>query len=194
VPDKLRQDLEKNNVSILAAESEQRISLWTLKETQSLHFPQVDFTTGYSYARNRSGAGLILLNRTNGYNYGLSFRWNLFDGLNVSRQIHNARLNYSSTGLQLTDVKYQQSTVLENAIRNFQNNLDILKLETDNITLARENLDIALERFRSGLSTSLELREAQKSFEDAEVRLVQVQYAAKQSETELMRLNGQLVK
>ena len=135
-----------------------------------------------------------MLNQSQGINYGLSVRWNLFDGFNVSRQVKNASLDYESSQLHLEDLKLSVSTQVENALRNFSNNLKILTLETENILLARENLDVAFERFRTGLSTSLELKNAQYSFQNAEARLVQAQYDAKMSETELMRLNGELVK
>jgi outer membrane protein TolC len=91
-------------------------------------------------------------------------------------------------------MQLQVSIQLEKALRDFDNNLNILALEQENILLARENLDVAFERFRTGLSNSLELKNAQLSFQDAEVRLVQAQYAAKVSEVSLMKLNGELVK
>jgi outer membrane protein TolC len=67
-------------------------------------------------------------------------------------------------------------------------------LEEENILLAKENVTIALERNRLGLTTILELRETQKSLEDAYNRLIQARYAAKQAETELLRLKGDLAK
>jgi outer membrane protein TolC len=53
---------------------------------------------------------------------------------------------------------------------------------------------IALERFRQGVSTYLELREAQKSLEDAYDRLIAARYNTKVSETELLRLKGAIVR
>jgi outer membrane protein TolC len=192
--DSLRSSIMQTNYSILSAQRDQRISMWGLKEAQSLHLPTVGFSAGYNYLRTSSQAGLILLNQNNGYNYGVNLNWNLFNGFDVSRQVKNARLSYASSGYYLDDIKYQVNTALEKAIRDFNNNINIFHLEQSNILLAQENLDIALERFRSGLSNSLELKEAQRSFQDAEVRLVQIQYQSKLSETELMKLNGELVK
>ncbi len=190
----LRNTAQQNNFSILAAQHDQKISLLTMKETKSLRFPVIDFSGGYNYTRNKSQAGFLLLNQSAGYNYGLTLHWNLFDGFNVNREVKNAKLSYESTGFHLKDMQLQVSTQLEKALRDFSNNLSILTLEQDNILLAKENLDVAYERFRSGLSSSLELKNAQLSFQNAETRLVQVQYATKISETELMRLNGELVR
>ena len=190
----LRNSVQQNNLMLMIAQHDQRIQHFALKETRSLRFPFVDFTGGYNYTRTKSEAGFLLLNQGNGYNYGLSLSWNLFDGFNVSRMVKNAKLDYESSGYRLQDMQLQVSTQLEKALRDFNNNINILTLEQENILLARENLDVAFERFSTGLSNSLELKNAQLSYQNAEVRLVQAQYAAKISETELMRLNGELIK
>jgi len=193
-PDQLRTSVLQNNFLVQSSAREKNISLYMLKEMKAQRFPTIDFSTGYNYLNNKSAAGFLLVNQTTGYNYGVGLRWNLFDGSNVNRQIKNAKLNLASTGFYEEDVKLQVSTQLEKAMRDFDNNMEVLALEQDNILLARENLDVAFERFRSGLYSSLQLKDAQSSFSDAQVRLVQAQYAAKLSETELMRLNGELVR
>jgi len=193
-PDSLYKTVPENNYTIRSAIYDQRISAISLREAQSFRSPEIDFTAGYNYSRVNSQAGLLLLNQNLGFNYGFNFSWNLFNGFNTSRQIKNARINYENSKFTLSDVKLQVNTELEKAIRNFTNNLAILQLEQENILLASENLNIALERYRSGLSIALELQQAQKSFQDGDTRLVQAQYNAKLSETELLRLNGELVK
>jgi len=190
----LRNSVAQQNTSIQAAKSDQRISLLSWKETKSLRYPWLDFYAGYNYNRSKSEAGFLLLNQTTGYNYGISLGWNIFDGFNVTRQVKNANLEYRNAEFRLQDLQLQVNIQLEKALRDFDNNLDILALEEENILLARENLEVAFERFRTGLSNSLELKNAQLSFQDAEVRLVQAQYAAKVSEVSLMKLNGELVK
>jgi outer membrane protein TolC len=77
---------------------------------------------------------------------------------------------------------------------NYQFQVSALQLEQENIELAKENVAIALERFKLGVSTYLELREAQKSLEDAYDRLIAARYNTKLAETELLRLKGDLVR
>jgi outer membrane protein TolC len=52
---------------------------------------------------------------------------------------------------------------------------------------------VALERFKQGVSTSIELREAQQSLEDGFNRLINARYNIKLAETQLLRLNGTLI-
>jgi outer membrane protein len=53
-------------------------------------------------------------------------------------------------------------------------------------------LEIALEQFRLATITSVELRETQNILSNTENRLIDAQYEAKVSETELLRLSGAL--
>jgi outer membrane protein len=56
------------------------------------------------------------------------------------------------------------------------------------------NVDVALEQFEVGTITSVELREVQEQFIQAESRLLTAQFEAKQAEVELLRLSGQLLR
>jgi len=184
--------LQKNN-SLAFAQKNVTTSNLAIKEIESQRFPIVGLNAGYYYGRSENAAGFVLLNQNLGYTAGIGISWNLFNGFNVNRQVKDARLNSMNSELQYKDVRNQVESGLVTAYRNFQNSVELLKLEEDNIILAKKNMEINLERFRLGYVTSLQLKDAQKSFLDAESRLVAARYDAKVSETELMRLNGALV-
>jgi outer membrane protein TolC len=75
----------------------------------------------------------------------------------------------------------------------YQNNLVLLELEKQNLETARENLDIALERYKLGSLSGLELREVQRSLLDAEERLLSVQYQTKLAEISLLQISGRVM-
>ena len=81
---------------------------------------------------------------------------------------------------------------ISNAYKDYEYQKKALTLEEENIELAKENVIIALARFRQGVSSYLELREAQISLEDAYNRLIAARYNTKLAETELLRLKGDL--
>ncbi len=81
-----------------------------------------------------------------------------------------------------------------NAFKDYELQKQALELEEANILLAKENISIILETYRLGQATYLQLREAQKSLEDAYNRLIAARYNTKLAETELLRLKGDLVK
>jgi len=66
--------------------------------------------------------------------------------------------------------------------------------EEENILLAKENVTIALKTFKRGIATFIELRTAQQSLADGYNRLIASRYITKVAETELLRLNGSLLR
>ena len=75
----------------------------------------------------------------------------------------------------------------------YENNLRLVKMEEQNLEVARENLGIALERYKLGSLSGLELREVQKSLLDAEQRLISVQYQTKLAEISLLQISGKIM-
>jgi outer membrane protein len=190
----LKTSVVKNNYLLQSAQRDVRIASLSIREYQSLRMPQLNLTGNYLFSRAENGAGFVLLNRNLGWNIGFTASWTLFDGFNVSRQINNAKLDYESASLQLKDLQTQTNASLLIAFRSFETSMQVLRLEEENLESAKENVTIAFERYRIGRSTQLELKEAQKSLQDAENRTISARYDAKVLETSLMKLNGELVK
>jgi len=83
---------------------------------------------------------------------------------------------------------------VRNAYVNYDNAKKVLLIEEENILLAKENVVIALEGFKRGITTFIELRTAQQSLAEGYNRLINARYQAKIAETELLRLNGGLLR
>jgi outer membrane protein TolC len=73
------------------------------------------------------------------------------------------------------------------------NNIELVNLEKENLETARDNYQIAIERYKLGDLAGIELREAQNSLLEAEERLVQAQYSSKLCEISLIQISGQIV-
>ncbi|HPZ88646.1 MAG TPA: TolC family protein, partial [Flavihumibacter sp.] len=108
--------------------------------------------------------------------------------------VQQARLDILYQKISFDNQRTLLDVQVNNTFKNYELQKRYLTLEEDNIKLARENVFIALERFKQGVSTYIELREAQLSLNDAYNRLIAARYNAKLAETELMRLKGDLVK
>jgi len=192
--DQLKSTVFQRNNELLFTEKNIRISEYGLKQIQAQRYPTIALSGNYLYSKTTNSAGFILLNQNTGFNYGFTASMPLFHGNNINNRIKNARLDLSNNQLQFDQTKLQLQSSVMNSYREFEDNLQVLKLEEENIQYARESMTIALERFRVGLSSFVDLKVAQQSFEDATSRLVAARYNAKVSETNLMKLNGDLVK
>ena len=73
-------------------------------------------------------------------------------------------------------------------------NKTIVDLEKQNLMDSKEVLDVSIERYKVGKANLLETIETQKNLEDAQVRYIEALYAIKLAETDLLRVNGSLVK
>jgi outer membrane protein len=191
--------IRQNNPRLQQARTNTEVATYDRKLVRASRFPQIGLTSGYGLNRNINGAAFfgtqLVTNtgRTYGLNYGLVASVPIFDGFNRTRLEQNARVVEEQSQLQLTQTQLQLDTEAEQAIAQYQNRLQLLKLEETNILLARENVAITLERYRLGLLTPLDLRVAQRTQLDAEVRLLDIRYQAKQAEIVLRRLSSGLV-
>ena len=190
--------VENTNPALLLTKKNIDIANLTLKERKADKFPIVSFNSAYNYSRTDNKAVVNpftpLFNRNNGFNYGLGVTIPILNGFNVKRQVQQTQLDIDYLKLSYQNQKSIIDVGISNAFKNYETEKQALALEEENILLAKENVMIALERFRLGVSTYLELRETQKSLEDAYNRLLAARYNTKLAETELLRLKGDLVR
>ncbi|MBL0342218.1 MAG: TolC family protein [Bacteroidetes bacterium] len=194
VYDDLRKSTMSNNKELFLDMKNVEINSSVVKEIQSQRLPVLDLNLSYNYSKVKNEVGQSLLNENDGFTRGLTLSWNIFNGFNTGREINNAKLNKLSADLTLADTRSRIDHELYVAFKKFESDKEILALEESNLDFAKENVTVALEAYRLGSISGLQLKEAQNSFETAFSRLVEARYQAKLSETELMRLNGELVK
>ena len=73
-------------------------------------------------------------------------------------------------------------------------NLQLLNLERQNLITAKDNHDIAMDRYIQGDLSGFEVREAQKSLLDAEERILSAEYNTKLCEISLyIAIHGNIV-
>ncbi len=184
--------MEKNSRLRIVSRNK-KISELNISLLRSEIFPQISLSAGYNYSRAQSEAGLLEINRNNGFNYGITASLNLFNGLTTSLNIENAEIELKNNELSYKEAEQAVEANLSNAFNRYENSRKIIVLEKENLVAAEENLDIALERLRLGNITPLEFRETQINLFNAKSRLVEAQYEAKSAETDLLRISGQLV-
>lgn len=194
----IEQNIANTNPSLLLAERNIGIAQLTLKENEASRYPTLSFNSAYNLNRvdNQTVVNPFqpLISGSKGFNYGFTANIPIFNNKLLLRNIEQSKIAIAGLELARDGQRTDISTSLRNAFRSYLYEQQALDLEEENINLAKENVAIALERFRQGVSTYLELREAQKSLEDAYDRLIAARYNAKLAETEVLRLKGDLVR
>ncbi len=187
-------DAQVNNAELQLAGSNLEVSRLTIREWRGQRLPFIDVNAGYDFTRSKSEAGIVAENKSNGISYGFTIGWNLFNGFNLNRNIKNAKLDYSSAEVRMNEIKTSITAQTRVAWLQLQSTIDIVNLEIQSVTLAKENIDLSIERFRTGLTDELQYKEAQQSYIEAANRLVAAKYDASIAATTLKRITGQLLR
>jgi outer membrane protein len=180
------------NADVKAADHQIKINELLVKETAALRYPTVRLNTAYNYSRNQQGAGLTLLNQIIGPNAGVTVAIPIYNGSIFRRQKQVAEINTGNARIQkdITVRDYSASAV--KMYNTYVSSLEQLATQKENYKLSSQLLDLTLQRFQLIQATIIDVREAQKSFEDAGYRMINLNYAAKAAEIELKRISNQL--
>lgn len=192
--DELMNSALQKNSELFIAERNLELAEINISLARSELYPRISLSGGYNYLNSESGAGFIKTNKNYSLNFGVTASLNLFNGLNTRRKIENALVESDNSRLNYEMIKNSIEANLLNVYKKYLNSIKLIKLEEENLIIAEESVDIALERLKLGNITPLEFRETQRKLIDVKSRLVSAQYEAKTAETELLRLSGLLVR
>ena len=189
----LWQSTLKNNASLLKSEQNKTLAALDMKAIKSRNYPYLRLNAGYGYTLNKYEVSTTSRRDNLGLNFGVTLGFNLFEG-NRRREIKNARIAIENAQLQQDDLRQALKADLSNLWQAYQNNIEMLKLERENLIAAVENHEIASERYMLGNLSGIEMREAQKSLLDAEERILTAEYDTKMCEISLLQLSGKITK
>jgi len=196
--EKIKNNITDSSPSLLLIRKNIDIANITLRERRAEKLPTVSFNSTYNFSQTNNNSVINsfspLYNLNKGFNYGLTTSIPIFNNYTAKRNIRLAQADIEFRQLTLQSQLSQINSNVENNFRTYQLQLQELSLEETNIGFAKENVFIAYERYKQGVTTFIELREAQKSLEDAYNRLIAARYNTKVAETELLRLRGDLVR
>lgn len=182
----------QQNPEVIAAQQQIRVNEQVEKETAALRYPAVRVNGGYNFSRNQNAAGLTLLNQSYGPFIGLNIQVPIFNGGATKRQVRVAEINTRIAELSRDNTIVNLTTSARNSFEAYRITLQQLEQARANYDLSKRLVDLTLQRFNLNVATIIEVREAQRSLEEAGFRLVNLSYTAKIAEIELKRLSNQL--
>jgi len=191
--EKLLEETFTSNTNLLIASKNKTISDYDYKLIVSRSYPYLNFSGGYNSILNTYTKNTTQNMLTNGLNYGFTVGVNIFDGNNQKRSIHNAAIDRDNKDLSYREVEQGVKADLLTIYSAYSNNLRLITLEEQNFRTATENLEIALERYKLGNLSGIDLREVQKSLLDARERLISANYQTKLAEISLQLISGKIM-
>ncbi len=194
----LQDAIETGNPALLIAKKNIDIAGYTLRERKAERLPTLSFNSVYNFTRTNNQTVInpfsTLFNQSKGLNYGLTLNIPILNNFTTKRLIKQAELDVQYQRLVFDNQRSLLRLSLLNAFLQYEQQKKALELEEDNILLAKENADIVFQVYKLNSTTLIQLKEAEKSLQDARTRLINAKYNTKMAETELLRLKGEIVK
>ncbi|HUU99532.1 MAG TPA: TolC family protein, partial [Bacteroidales bacterium] len=191
--EKLLDETLANNTSLLIAGANKTISEYDRKLIASRSYPYLNLSSGYSYYYNTYSGSTTKNQITSGINYGLTLGLNIFDGFNQQRNLRNSSIEVMNKELRYMEVEQGVKADLITIYNAYSSYLRLVTLEEQNLSTATENLSIALERYRLGNLSGIDLREVQLSLLESRESLLSVKYQAKLAEITLLLISGRIM-
>ncbi|RPI67240.1 MAG: hypothetical protein EHM43_09170, partial [Ignavibacteriae bacterium] len=157
--DELINAIYATNPDVLAAEHAMAAASAHVREATAAFMPVIGVQGAYQFTRNTAEAGFLLENVSNGWNVGVTFRWNLFNGfadqiVRERRILINQRMELSRS-----TIRNDLVGIADRTLRTYSATGELLVIQRTSYTAAERNARIALEKLRVGSITPLEVRQ-----------------------------------
>ena len=208
--DQMKERLLANNKSLQNLFVSRELAQINTRLAEAAKFPRVSLSTGLTYntgvasgegisgALDDNGNNLVfdLDGVTNTFNYylNISAGYTLFDGGVRRKSIENSKMQELTVQLSIDDLKRNLTNQLENTYATYENQKNLVILTRQLVENAQRNLEISEERFKGGLINSFDYRTIQVAYINAAQSELTAIFNLKNTETELIRLMGGLVR
>ena len=190
--EELENQVVEENPQLQAEKISKRISELQLKQIKASRYPSIYVTTGYNIGNSTSELGFSTRSQSNGFNYGFGASLNLFDGFNQNRNEKIGKIALENAEIAIAEQEQSLTSMVNSTYQTYLTNISLMELEEKNESIAKENLDITVEKYRIGIIPTIEFRTAQLNYINARVRNSNAKYQAKVSEIILKQLAGNL--
>ena len=180
------------NPEITSLDNQIKINGLIEKEVASLRKPSLKLNTGYNLINNESTAGQLLLNRSYGPFVSMGVTVPIYNGSAYKRQQQTAAINTENAKLKKESSLNDQQAAATKTYQSYITSREQMKTQEKTLQLSKQLVNLTLKRYELNSATAVEVREAQKSYEDAAFRMINLVYLAKVAEIELLRLSYQL--
>ena len=183
---------EKQNPQLESEIINKRVSELQLKQIKGERYPTLNLTSGYNFFESQSSLGFTSESSARGLSYGFRASLNVFDGFAQNRNEKIAKIQIENSKIAIEQQSLLLNSELAVAFQTYLTNLELIQLEETNEAIAKQNLNITVDKFRIGTITTLEFRAAQLNYINAKVRYSNAQFQAKLSEIALKELAGNM--
>ncbi|HMU14814.1 MAG: TolC family protein [Bacteroidetes bacterium] len=189
----VQKDARAGNSAVQQARQQQLLADVSVKELRGALFPRIDLFGNYGYTKSTSAVGFLKSNQALGPDYGVRVNVPLFRGLQANRALEVAKITREQASVSTEQAQLQLEQQVLDGWSDYSTARQRVLLEETDLAGIRTQVGVALESYRIGVITSVELRDVQQGLIAAENRLLLAQYEAKSAELRLKWLAGRLL-
>ena len=194
----LKKEMLSNNTNIKNQYINLALTQQDITLAKSAFFPVISFNAGtnYSYGTLKSDDvpqfQSVQTNNLNYYgNFTLNFR--LYDGGKVKRGIKALEIQQEVNQLETDQLTQNLIFELTNVFELYQTRLQLFELNKKAFLVAKDNLNIAKLKEKSGLITSFNFRDIEMVYLSSGVNLFQSSYDLLESNATLLKMTGKII-
>ena len=194
----LKKEMLSNNTNIKNQYINLALTQQDITLAKSAFFPVISFNAGtnYSYGKLKSDDvpqfQSVQTNNLNYYgNFTLNFR--LYDGGKVKRGIKALEIQQEVNQLETDQLTQNLIFELTNVFELYQTRLQLFELNKKAFLVAKDNLNIAKLKEKSGLITSFNFRDIEMVYLSSGVNLFQSSYDLLESNATLLKMTGKII-
>ncbi|MEO8560526.1 MAG: TolC family protein [bacterium] len=158
--------------AVESAEAAQQASVAIVRASRSLYFPNIRLTSGYNWARQTTIVGAV----RPGWQVAVGSSLPLFNGFQREDAIARAEAGAQVAQSSALDIRRQVRSDAARLLSGLHLAEQNVALADDAVQAAREDLRVQTERYRAGISTSLDELTSQFAVTQAELGRVAARY------------------
>ncbi|MGE0353672.1 MAG: TolC family protein [Gemmatimonadales bacterium] len=185
-PDEIRQAARDNSPQVQSSEASANAARANLSAAKSAYWPSLSLSGSYNYSGNDRNDYQLFNQRQ----ASIRLSWPLFNGFSRERNITTQSAALDAASAQAEDARRQVDAQLTAQLAALDAARQRIEISRISVTAAEEDLRVQQERYRLGVSTIVDLLTSQESLAQAEVDLVNSQFAYLRAKAQIEALIG----
>ena len=178
----------EQRVELRAQESRQRLAALSLSSVTSERIPSLSLAGDYGWIGLKPEDALATRS------IGLTFSIPIFDGGQREGRISETRSRVRQESIRMKDVSDQVALEVRNALLTLESSTQQVAVAEKGMELALKELTFARDRFAAGLTTNIEVTNAQTSVARARDNQIEALFRFNASRINLARAKGEIEK
>lgn len=137
------------------------------------YFPRLGASASYARTSPTADPFFTDPSKQNSLTLGANLSWDLFSGFQHEAQVERARTDLSQAEVQQRQAIVDIEAEIRRAVEGHAAEAEVLSISVRNLEFAREQTKLEEERFAAGAGSSLEVRNAQIKYTQAQLSVLQ---------------------